>query len=186
MSANPDSVVNQGEFHSSRGPARNHPMAPGHDITKKVGNDAYPEFHAQTAPPGTAPPDRTFRPNTQGTIPGQALNPDLDDSYRTGALDMPGSTSKDIHNANPLGKPIQGQTSQELHDNSTERAGLEGVGASDKWRGVEGKVRQHGYDLPGDLRRGIRDTDKIEKGEGGYDAQERIPASANEVASERP
>lgn len=29
MSANPDSVVNQGEFHSRRGPARNHPMAPG-------------------------------------------------------------------------------------------------------------------------------------------------------------
>jgi hypothetical protein len=43
----------------------------------KVGNDAAPEFNAQTLPAGTAPSDRTFAPNTQNEIPGQAMNPNI-------------------------------------------------------------------------------------------------------------
>ncbi|GAB7348808.1 hypothetical protein MBLNU459_g7525t2 [Dothideomycetes sp. NU459] len=34
-----------------------------HKPGKMVGNDAAPEFHVETLPAGTAPPDRTFKPN---------------------------------------------------------------------------------------------------------------------------
>ena len=37
-----------------------------------VGNDKVPEFEAQTLPPGSAPADRTFRPNPVGEVPPQA------------------------------------------------------------------------------------------------------------------
>ncbi|OLN86529.1 hypothetical protein CCHL11_08519 [Colletotrichum chlorophyti] len=168
----------QGEFHASV--PRSEPLTTkGHAPGTKIGNDAHPAFHAQQYPPGTAPKENTFQPNATSETPGQALNPDIDPSTRTGAHDFPGATSGDVHTG--LGKPIQGQTSAELHGSNVgrrdkESAGLEGVGASvgDNFRerrldvgvepGARGKTLNAG-DVPG--------------------AEERTPASAEEVASER-
>ncbi|KAK6208515.1 hypothetical protein QIS74_12033 [Colletotrichum tabaci] len=176
VNRNVESVNNkQGEFHPSV--PRSEPLTTkGHAPGTKVGNDAYPEFHAQAYPAGTAPRENTFQPNAQET-PGQALNPEA--TTYTAANDFPGVTSADVHTG--LGKPVQGQTSAELHGanlgrRDRESAGLEGVGASgkDNFRerrldvGVEPDSRgktKNASDIPG--------------------AEERLPASAEEVASER-
>lgn len=49
-------------------------------------------------------------PNPISEIPGQALNPNMNSSLRTGPLDMPGSTTKSIYNKEDLmsGRPIEG------------------------------------------------------------------------------
>ncbi|GAB1311495.1 hypothetical protein MFIFM68171_01705 [Madurella fahalii] len=193
MSANPDSVVNQGEFHSSVPPAKQ--STGGHQLGQQVGNEAVDEFRAQTFPPGTAPKEHTYQPNPVNVTPGQALNPDMDPSSRTSALSMPGATSQDVHNQNTFARPMEGQVSRELHNQipgkkgddrahatghrKKERSGLEGVGAtattSDET--VEGRARALGADLPEGVERGIKG-----KGPG---AEETIPASATEVASEK-
>jgi len=119
-----------------------------HQIGQKIGHEAIPEFHAKTYPPGTAPKEHSFTPNTTSDIPGQALNPDMDPSLRTGALDMPGSTSKDIYKDSLYSRLMEGQTSREMegayagHKRKKERSGLEGVGASTLENTVEGKVHQ--------------------------------------------
>lgn len=102
-----------------------------------VGNDAAPEFSAKTLPPGSAPAERTFKPNAGSEVPGQANN-DLTErshgkeSTKTSASDtLGGSTSSDVHTG--LGHPGQGQTSRELrHDKNVggHGGGLAGVGAS--------------------------------------------------------
>jgi hypothetical protein len=81
----------------------------------------------------------------------------------TGALDMPGSTSKDIHNSIDFehGKPMQGQTNREIRGahagrNKKEAGGLEGVGASTN-DSVFDQVRQQ-----------AADKDNVEKGQRGY------------------
>merc|ERR1711975_48400 len=60
---NPESLNSaQGEFSSHVKPSE--PLTTkGHAPGVKVGNDAAPEFSAETYPPGTAPSDRTFKPN---------------------------------------------------------------------------------------------------------------------------
>ncbi|KAK4103005.1 hypothetical protein N658DRAFT_422906 [Parathielavia hyrcaniae] len=181
MSANPDSVANQGQFHNSVPPSQ--PMTTsGHQLGQKVGNEAVPEFHAETYPPGTAPKEDSYRPNPIHEVPGQALNKlATGESGRTGALDMPGATSGEIYNAPVYGKPIQGQTSSEQHgsSNKKERSGLEGVGttASTSEDTVEGRARALGADLPEGIERGIRGK--------GLGAEETNPASAAEVAAEK-
>ncbi|KAL2136480.1 hypothetical protein VTI74DRAFT_3499 [Chaetomium olivicolor] len=207
MSANPDSVGNQGQFHSSvppaqpmmRGGVSHHPfpfpypeaaftfptntLSRQHQLGQQVGNEAAPEFRAKTFPPGTAPKEHTHQPNPVHETPGQALNPDVDESGRTAALDMPGATSGDVYNASTFARPMQGQTQREMRgahagSRKKERSGLEGVGAtattSDET--VEGRAREMGADLPEGVERGIRG-----KGPG---AEETNPASAAEVASE--
>ncbi|KAK3311075.1 uncharacterized protein B0T15DRAFT_60626 [Chaetomium strumarium] len=185
MSANPDSVVNQGQFHSSVPPAQ--PLTTsGHQLGQQVGNEAVPEFRAKTFPPGTAPKESTYKPNPIHETPGQAMNPDVDESGRTGALDMPGATSGEVHSQSTFARPMEGQTGKELNDSKMhagkrkkERSGLEGVGAtattSDET--VEGRARALGADLPEGVERGIRG-----KGPG---AEETNPASAAEVAAEK-
>lgn len=80
-------------------------------------------FHAETLPAGTAPADRTFKPNNISETPGQ------DGGKHTSAADtIVGATSSDVHTG--LGHPGQGQTSSELHHTGTRSAGLEGTGAS--------------------------------------------------------
>merc|ERR1712000_718625 len=65
----------QGEFHSRVKPSE--PLTTkGHAPGVKVGNDAVPEFHAETHPPGTAPKENTFQRNPVNEVPGQAQNPD--------------------------------------------------------------------------------------------------------------
>ena len=94
---------------------------------------------------------------------------------------MPGATSADVYNASTFSRPMEGQTSRELHGahagkRKKERSGLEGVGATRSDETVEARVRALGADLPEGVYRGIRG-----KGPG---ATEAIPASAEEVASE--
>ncbi|KAH7358718.1 hypothetical protein B0T11DRAFT_340963 [Plectosphaerella cucumerina] len=122
MSANTESLAKENtEFHS-RVPPSEPLTTKGHAPGVKVGNDAVPEFHAQTFPAGTAPAENTFQPN---------VRPEDTPSQRTGAAasdTLIGATSADVHQG--LGHPGSGQTSQELHDGSKRRAGLEGVGAN--------------------------------------------------------
>lgn len=157
MSANPDSVSNQGEFHSSVPPAK--PMTTkGHELGQQVGNESAPEFRAKTFPPGTAPSEHAFNPNPVSSVPGQAGNPDMDESSRTGALDMPGATSQSVYNQNTMGQPIQGQTRKEVETaysgkNSTERIGLAGTGAPTVTG--EGSVEQAARKKRADLPEGV-------------------------------
>ncbi|KAF6829605.1 hypothetical protein CMUS01_08093 [Colletotrichum musicola] len=174
---NIDSVNSkQGEFHASV--PRSEPMTTkGHAPGTKVGNDVYPEFHAQAHPAGTAPPEATFKPNPTFETPGQALNPDA--TTRTAAHDFPGATSADVHTG--LGKPVQGQTSTELHGENLgrrgkESAGLEGVGASGK-----DNFRERRLDV--DVQPGSRG--KSLNAENVTPAENRVPVSAEELGSER-
>lgn len=51
----------------------------------------------------------------------------MESSTRTDPLDMPGATSGSVHNATEFGKPMQGQTSNELHGtHKKDRTGVEG------------------------------------------------------------
>ncbi|KAG5745667.1 hypothetical protein H9Q70_011637 [Fusarium xylarioides] len=139
---NPDSLVGQGPFHARINPA--HPAVnKWHKPGNEQGNDAIPEYHAQTFPAGTAPPENTFLPNTEGNYTTEALN--------MPALDIPGSTSKDIYNSVDTvhGRPLIGQENREIRGvhprkRKKERSGLE-------------KVRDTVADKPG-----------VEKGQRGY------------------
>lgn len=139
----------------------------------KVGNDAAPEFHAQTLPAGTAPASRTFTPNTQSEIPGQAMNPDISEETWTSASDtLGGATSADVHQG--LGNPGSGQTSNELRGKrKKERSGLTGVGG-DPSQGYVPKGAERDHDP------GVRsDRENLKS------AEDREPVGADEVASER-
>ncbi|KAM0342532.1 hypothetical protein ACHAPU_009506 [Fusarium lateritium] len=152
---NPDSIANQGEFHA-RAPAPEHHLGnKWHKPGNEQGNDAIPEFHAKTLPPGSAPRENTFYPDAS-----TETNPQ---DYGSEALDMPGSTSKDIHNSidSLHGKPLQGQENREMRGvhprkRKKERSGLEGVGASTS-ESVFDKVRDEVADKP-----------NVEKGQRGY------------------
>lgn len=89
-------------------------------------NDRAPEFRAQTLPPGTAPASSSYQPNPVHEVPGQANNEDTlrahgKESVYTKPLDTyPGATSADVNKG--FGKPMQGQTSNELrHDGNHHR-----------------------------------------------------------------
>ncbi|TDZ27713.1 hypothetical protein C8035_v009465 [Colletotrichum spinosum] len=175
---NIDSVNNkQGEFHP-RVPRSEPLTTKGHAPGVKVGNDAYPEFHAETHPAGTAPAENSFAPDAASETPGQALNPDAHPAGTTGALDFPGATSGDVHAG--MGKPVQGQTSNELHGakvrhRTGESAGLEGVGAS---QGDSFRERRLDVGVePG--ARGKTNAENVTP------AEDRVPVSAEEVGSER-
>lgn len=98
-----------------------------------VGNEVVPEFTAKTVPPGSAPSDRTFKPNSANAIPpaSEADNKNKDADARTSASDtLSGATSGDVYTG--LGKPVQGQSSAELeHDGYPHRkrpeTGLVGI-----------------------------------------------------------
>ncbi|EHL01775.1 hypothetical protein GLAREA_04384 [Glarea lozoyensis ATCC 20868] len=173
MSANPDAVSNQGEFRS-KVPRAEPMMKGGHSIGTKVGNDAAPEFHAQTLPAGTAPKSSTYTPNTQSEIPGQAMNPNIAKETWTRAEDtLGGATSKDVHTG--LGHPGSGQTSNEMRQHK-ERNGLEGTGASVGEmvpRGLERDDERAGMGMEGRRREDLKD-------EG-----DRLNETAESVASER-
>lgn len=100
-----------------------------------VGNEVVPEFKAKTVPPGSAPSDRTFKPNSaNAAIPPaseEADNTSKDPDATTATSDtLGGATSGDVYTG--LGRPMQGQTSSELrHDGYPHRkrpeTGLVGV-----------------------------------------------------------
>lgn len=173
MSVNVDAMSNaQGEFHSRIPPSE--PLTTkGHAPGVKVGNDAVPEFSAQTLPAGSAPADRTFKPNTESEIPGQAMNPIISKETWTRAEDtLGGATSADLHQG--YGHPGSGQTSNELKgDGRKDRSGLEGRGGDPNQGYVpKGAERDHEPGVRGDR-------------ENLLSAEERLPVSAEEVAAER-
>lgn len=99
-----------------------------HQPGQQVGNDAAPEFHAKVLPAGSAPKKDTYQPNPVNEVPGQALNPDTEGATKASDT-LTGATSADVHTG--LGKPIDGQSSAEQHnDGKTHRArdnqGLQG------------------------------------------------------------
>ncbi|GKU04585.1 hypothetical protein FLAG1_07107 [Fusarium langsethiae] len=151
-SKNPESFQGQGPFH-----ARINPSRPEHKPGNEQGNDAKPEFHAQTFPPGTAPIENSFYPHPiDFNIPENTY-----DENQYGALDMPGATSKDIYNSIDYvhGKPLQGQENRELRGvhprkRKKERSGLEAVGASTS-NSIFDKVRDTVADKP-DVKKGER------------------------------
>ncbi|KAL8836934.1 MAG: hypothetical protein Q9170_002734 [Blastenia crenularia] len=125
---NPDAMTNfQGEFQPHK--PRDEPLTThGHKPGVLVGNDNAPEFSAKTLPPGSAPTDRTFKPNNISEVPSQANNPDVlrshgkESTHTTASSTLGGATSGDVHHG--LGKPVPGQ-------NVSDRGGgLVGVGAS--------------------------------------------------------
>ncbi|KAI9847149.1 MAG: hypothetical protein M1837_003011 [Sclerophora amabilis] len=187
-SRNAEAVSNQpGEF-SSR-VERDEPMTTtGHQPGRKVAPQDYvEEFQAKTLPPGSAPSDRTFQPNITSEIPSQALNPDArdnDEEAQTSASStLGGATSADVHTG--LGHPGQGQTSAELrHDGEHHRnqqghglAGLGGRNATNQAVDPREQPSQRALD---------KDEAVIGRGDkGALGAEEREPASAEEVASEQ-
>ncbi|KAI9709117.1 MAG: hypothetical protein M1820_003563 [Bogoriella megaspora] len=187
---NTDAVANQGgEFHSSverSEPLTTHGHKPGVLASEA---DRAPEFSAQTLPAGTAPRDRTFAPNANNEAPPlQDYSSNVDpEAERTSAADtLGGATSGDVHTG--LGHPGQGQSSAERHHDGqshrkhqgNELAGLSGAQTQGE-RVVDG--RDPGFTsqraLEKDVEAGTRGT------VGGPAAEERIPESAEGLASER-
>lgn len=132
-----------------------------HKPGNEQGNEAVPEFHAETHPPGTAPKEESFEPN-----PTTAATADSSLGAGADPLSFPGATSKDVHAG--MGMPIQGQADRDIHHQlpgrrhedirmhpgkrKKERSGLEGVGAN----GAKDPVREHGWDLPEGVEKGTK------------------------------
>lgn len=92
-----------------------------------------------------------------------------------------------------IGKPVQGQSSKELHDNSGQRSGLEGTGAAGDTRlagdRVPGMSRDEGKGVDPSApaqahNRGLNKETTENDHKGQSDAQDREPETATTVASE--
>ena len=138
---------------------------PQHQIGRQVGNDAVPEFNAQTLPAGSAPANSTYTPN-----------PDLNNTklYHHASDTLQGATSADVHNG--LGHPGQGQTSQELHDGRRVGQGLAGLASGVKDQVTGGDIHDI-KDLPKHAsQRNFDDVPTGQRGNvGGPPAEEREP-----------
>jgi hypothetical protein len=172
-----DPLVAQGEFHASV-PASKPTSGDKHAPGVKVGNDAAPEFHATTQPSGTAPASRTFESNTKSALPGQS--PELSNSgtWVDAESTITGASSQDVYKG--MGKPVQGQTTGDLRHQTSQRSGLEGVGAN-----AEDPISKRGLDK--DVSKGgkTRDDVRAEERATMADVSDREPVSAEGVASER-
>ncbi|KAI4255108.1 MAG: hypothetical protein LQ352_002737 [Teloschistes flavicans] len=170
-SRNPDAMTNaQGEFQPHK-PRDEPETTHGHKPGVLVGNDSAPEFSAKTLPPGSAPADRTFKPNNISEVPGQADNPDVlrshgkESTLTTASSTLGGATSQDVHTG--LGKPIQGQVASDAK--GAQGGGLAGVGASGAASGNQmtderTQPSQRGLEKEGGDLAGKRGGDKIEIG----------------------
>lgn len=129
-------------------------------------------------PPGSAPASATYTSNTQET-PAQA-------SYnKTPASATLGGTDSSQVNAG-LGKPIQGQTSKELHHDGQAGRKNPGMGGAE---GVGGSASQTTIDPHAPEAAGQRALDKDEavigRGNvGGPAAEDRLNEPAETVAQE--
>jgi len=152
-------------------------------------NDGVPEFSAKTIPAGTAPADRTFKPNNISEVPPMKdYSDDADpESERASAQDtIPGATSADVHTG--LGHPGQGMTSNELrHDGMKggkhQSVGLEGVAS-----GAKGSKLVDSHDPQFQDQRALnKEEADVGRGtRGGAAAEEMVPEGADTVASEAP
>ncbi|KAI4145918.1 MAG: hypothetical protein LQ340_006123 [Diploschistes diacapsis] len=184
-SRNPDAVANQGEFHASK--PRDEPMmTKGHAPSTHVGNDARPEFHAQTLPAGSAPAESTFQPNPISEVPGQANNDAVlrshgKESTKVSASDtLGGATSRDVHTG--YGHPGQGQTSADAKHARTQGQGLVGVGASGAQATMAAADERVDPRQRGVERETARQKDTVGETP---NAEEREPVGAEQVAAER-
>ncbi|KAK4986859.1 hypothetical protein LTR66_007742 [Elasticomyces elasticus] len=83
-------------------PITTHGHKPGKIVSEA---DAAPEFHAQVIPAGTAPPDRTFKPNNLGEVPPAQDKSAGSEAEQTSASDtLGGATSADVNKG--VGKPF--------------------------------------------------------------------------------
>lgn len=154
-----------------------HQSKPGDELS----HSTHPSSHAEVHPRGTAPPEHTYQPNPTTSGPAHA-----------DALDMPGATSKDLNTG--MGKPMQGMEGRELnhqlrgrkHEDGRmhprgrvkEGTGLVGVGGEPP----KDPIRSRGLDLPEGIERGMKGKDKPDW----PGAEERVPESAERVATEQP
>lgn len=151
-----------------------------------VGNDAAPAFSAQTLPPGTAPADRTFAPNTQTEVPSQASYPadaDEDAPFTSASDTLGGATSADVHTG--LGKPLQGQSSTEVrHEGQHHRKNPGGYGAGLVGAGASGAPSGN---QPADERvqPSQRGLEREEAATAGTRGREKIEIGADELPNER-
>ncbi|KAI9746791.1 MAG: hypothetical protein M1835_002414 [Candelina submexicana] len=169
-------------------PLTTHGHKPG---VKASPNDDVSEFSAKTLPPGSAPADRTFKPNnisdvpTAGAVSTEQADAGEDEMAQVGnASDTLGmTTSGSVHAG--LGKPAEGQSSKELHHDGQsgrkkQSSGLHGVGAS-------GAAATAGQEDGRDLAR-QRALDKddavIGSSKGEVGAEEQPPVSAEELADD--
>jgi len=173
---NPDSMTNaQGEFHPRM--PRSEPLEKsGHQIGQQVGNDAVPEFHTKVLPAGSAPASKTYQPNPVNEIPGQANNPDAR-SEATGALDMPGATSADVHTG--YGHPGQGQTSSDSNKGKKEGQSLQGL--AEGGSGIHGDENAEARRLQKDHVSGPASSREHNISLDGAETKE--PATAEDVAA---
>lgn len=160
-----------------------------HKPGNEQGNEAVPEYHCQTFPPGTAPTENSFHPRpVESFIVEDGDEEDQSDTLAMPALDMPGATSKDVHNSidSLHGRPLNGQENREsrgVHPRKRkkERSGLEGVGASTN-PSVFDKVRDQVADKP-DVEKGQRGyTGRREGGLAADGAESIPPVTADERA----
>lgn len=136
-----------------------------------VGNDRVPEFHAEAHPPGTAPADQTFQPKPEGQIPGGSED---GASGARASTTLGGATSADVHQG--LGHPGSGQTSKELHGGHRSKEGHFAAPA-DGSIGMEDSIGSRKLD--------IGHTDRGKDSANYPTANDRVPESAETVASER-
>jgi hypothetical protein len=128
-----------------------HPSSPPQHKpgVKASPKDEVQEFEAKTLPPGSAPPGRTFKPRKQAEVPSQANNDatfdndDVEETYTSAADTLGGATSADVNKG--MGRPMQGETSTEMHHDGRhkrkkERDGLIGVARGGSGLRDEGNV----------------------------------------------
>jgi hypothetical protein len=136
-----------------------------------VGNDAKPEFHAETLPAGTAPPESTFQPN-----------PDVNNQkmFHQASDTLQGATSGDVHTG--LGHPGQGQSSSELHDGSKGGQGLAGLAGNVKDQKAGGAIETLKDDPTHAAQRNLGDVPTGQRGNaGGLSAEEKEPTKAENI-----
>ncbi|OTA31655.1 hypothetical protein BTJ68_08149 [Hortaea werneckii EXF-2000] len=167
---NPEALSHQmptggsGEFHARQGqdaPQTTH----GHKPGVNVGNEAVPEAHIQTLPPGSAPASATYQPNPTDTAPPPSS-----------------ATSGSVNTG--LGKPMQGQTNTEIrHDGQHHRKAAGGGGFDGLKSGAHGgTVDPHD---PAFASQRALDKDEAVVGRGGaLSAEERLPEGSETVAQE--
>ncbi|KAI5201837.1 hypothetical protein E4T39_05006 [Aureobasidium subglaciale] len=169
-SRNADAAANSNPdgFHASA--PRDEPLlSSGHQPGKLVGNDAAPEFHAQTLPAGTAPAASTFQYNNEADATPAQGGVSASDT-------IGGATSQQVHTG--LGKPVQGQSSAELHHDGQSHRKNPGTGLDGRESGAQGKTVDSR--LPEHAGQRNLESDKAQGGTRSNipSAEERIPDSA--------
>ncbi|KFY20099.1 hypothetical protein V491_03987 [Pseudogymnoascus sp. VKM F-3775] len=135
------------------------------------------EFHASVPPPKPAKGDK----HAPGTNVGNAAAPEFHASTQRSDSEstITGATSQDVYKG--MGKPAIGQTTGDLRHQTSQRSGLEGVGAN-----AEDSISKRG--LERDVPKGgkTRDDMAAEERATMLDVSDREPVNVDGVAREAP